>query len=120
MRWGIETSFRELKYALGLTSFHAKKVEYITQEVFARLVMYNFCEMITLHVVVQQKPTKYGYQVNFTVAIHICKKFFRDENVHPPDIEALIQKNVLPIRENRTDPRKIKFKKAVSFNYRVA
>lgn len=120
MRWGIETSFRELKYALGLTSFHAKKVEYITQEVFARLVMYNFCKMITLHVVVQQKPTKYGYQVNFTVTIHICKKFFRDENVHPPDIEALIQKNVLPIRENRTDPRKIKFKKAVSFNYRVA
>ena len=103
MRWGIETSFRELKYALGLTSFHAKKVE-----------------LITLHVVVQQKPTKHGYQVNFTVAIHICKKFFRDENVHPPDIEALIQKNVLPIRENRTDPRKIKLKKAVSFNYRVA
>lgn len=120
MRWGIETSFRELKYALGLTSFHAKKVAYITQEVFARLVMYNFCEMITLHVVVQQKPTKYGYQVNFTVAIHICKKFFRDENVHPPDVEALIRKNILPIRENRSDPRKIKFKKAVSFNYRIA
>lgn len=27
LRWGIETSFRELKYAIGLTSFHAKKVE---------------------------------------------------------------------------------------------
>ena len=120
MRWGIETSFRELKYALGLTSFHAKKVAYITQEVFARLIMYNFCEMITLQVVIQQKPTKYGYQVNFTVAIHVCKKFFRDENVHPPDVEALIRKNMLPIRENRSDPRKIKFKKAVSFNYRVA
>lgn len=25
MRWGIETSFRELKYAIGLTHFHAKK-----------------------------------------------------------------------------------------------
>ena len=25
MRWGIETSFRELKYAVGLTSFHSKK-----------------------------------------------------------------------------------------------
>lgn len=120
MRWGIETSFRELKYALGLTSLHAKKVAYITQEVFARLVMYNFCEMITLQVVIQQKPVKHGYQVNFTVAIHICKKFFRDNSVHPPDVEALIRKNVLPIRENRTDPRKIKFKKAVSFNYRVA
>lgn len=105
---------------MGLTSFHAKKVAYITQEIFARLVMYNFCEMITLHVVVQQKPTKYGYQVNFTVAIHICKKFFRDENVHPPDVEAHIRKNALPIRENCTDSRKIKFKKAVSLIYRVA
>lgn len=25
MRWGIETSFRELKYAIGLTSFHSKR-----------------------------------------------------------------------------------------------
>jgi hypothetical protein len=33
LRWGIETSFRELKYAIGLTSFHAKKVEYILQEI---------------------------------------------------------------------------------------
>lgn len=120
IRWGIETSFRELKYALGLTSFHARKVEYITQEVFARLVMYNFCEMITLHVVIQQRPTKHGYQVNFTIAIHICKNFFRDKNVYPPDVEALIRKNVLPIRNERKDPRKIKYKKAVCFNYRVA
>lgn len=26
-RWGIEISFRELKYALGLTCFHSKNVE---------------------------------------------------------------------------------------------
>lgn len=25
LRWGIETSFRELKYSIGLTSFHSKK-----------------------------------------------------------------------------------------------
>ena len=27
MRWGIETSFRELKYTVGLLHFHAKKRE---------------------------------------------------------------------------------------------
>ena len=42
--WGIETSFRELKYAVGLVNFHAKKQEYIIQETFARLIMYNFAE----------------------------------------------------------------------------
>ena len=39
MRWGIETSFRELKYTVGLLHFHAKKVEYIYQEVFAKQIM---------------------------------------------------------------------------------
>lgn len=29
MRWGIETSFKKLKYTVGLLHFHAKKVEYI-------------------------------------------------------------------------------------------
>ena len=31
MRWGIETSFRELKYSIGLIHFHSKKVEHINQ-----------------------------------------------------------------------------------------
>lgn len=36
MRWGIETSFRALKYSVGLSNFHSKKVGHITQEIFAR------------------------------------------------------------------------------------
>lgn len=121
MRWGIETSFRELKYSIGLTSFHSKKVEYIIQEIFARLTMYNFCELITLHVVIQQKDTKYSYQANFTAAIKICRYFFKFLNdISPPDVEALIQKNLLPIRTGRSAPRKVRFRTAVSFLYRVA
>lgn len=121
MRWGIETSFRELKYALGLINFHSKKVEYITQEVFARLTMYNFCELITLHVIISQNQRKHDYQANFTVAIHICKYFFRcSNNEHPPDVEALIQKNILPVRKGRKDLRKLKSRTTVSFIYRVA
>jgi hypothetical protein len=121
LRWGIETSFRELKYAIGLISFHSKKVEHITQEIFARLVMYNFCELITMHVVIQQKDTKHCYQVNFTRAIQVCKHYFKcQSDISPPDVEALIRKNILPIREGRKDPRKVKAKAVVSFLYRVA
>ena len=58
LRWGIETSFRQLKYTIGLSLFQSKKVEYITQEIFARLTMYNFCELITSHVVIQNKRRK--------------------------------------------------------------
>lgn len=121
MRWGIETSFRELKYAIGLVNFHSKKVEFIEQEVFAKLTMYNFCEIITLNVVITHKQRKHEYQVNFTVSIHICRYFFRHSNdENPPDVEALIKQNILPVRKGRKDQRKLRTKSSVSFIYRVA
>lgn len=119
MRWGIETSFRELKYAIGLSCFHSKKMEYIKQEIYARLILYNYCEIITMHVVIHQKDTKHIYQMNYTIAIHICRYFLRND-ISPPDVEKLIQKNLLPVRHGRSDPRKVKPKSAVSFLYRVA
>lgn len=119
MRWGIETSFRELKYAIGLSCFHSKKVEYIMQEIYARLVLYNYCEIITMNVVIHQKGTKHVYQMNYTIAIHICRYFLRND-ISPPDVEKLIQKNLLPVRPGRSDPRKVRPKSAVSFLYRVA
>jgi len=120
-RWGIETSFRELKYAVGLTSFHSKKVVYIQQEIYTRLLLYNFCEIITMHVVVEQKDTKHCYQINYTIAIHICRYFLKClPDIRPPDVEALIRKNLLPVRDGRHDPRKVRNRSAVSFLYRVA
>jgi len=35
-RWGIESSFRKLKYTIGLSNFHAYKPEYVKQEIWAR------------------------------------------------------------------------------------
>lgn len=118
MRWGIETAFREVKYAIGLSCFHSKKVEYIMQEIYARLILYNYCELITMHVVILQKNTKHVYQMNYTIAIHICRYFLRND-ISPPNVEKLIQKNLLPVRTGRSDPRKVKAKSAVSFLYRV-
>lgn len=121
MRWGIETSFRELKYAIGLTNFHAKKVPYIKQEIFARLLLYNFCEIITTSVVVEQSNnSKYCYQVNFTRAIFICKEYLKRKELTPVRVSQLIQKYILPIRPGRRDPRKVKHQAAVGFLYRVA
>ena len=119
MRWGIETSFRELKYTVGLLHFHAKKVEHIYQEVFARLIMYNFSELVTSPVIIQKADAKYAYKANFSVAVHVCRQFFLG-NVSPPDVEALIRKHVSPIRPGRSRPRKMTVKHAVSFIYRVA
>lgn len=72
MHWEIETSFRELKYAIGLTGFHAKKADYIRQEIWTRMVLYNFCEVITTRIVLTQgKGNKHVYQPNYTRAIKI-------------------------------------------------
>ena len=119
MRWGIETSFRELKHTVGLLHFHAKKVEYIYQEVFARLIMYNFSELIASLVIIQKSDSKYAYKANFSATVHICRQFFLG-NVSPLDVEALIRRNVSPIRPGRSSPRRITVKSPVSFVYRVA
>ena len=58
-RWGIETSFRDLKYTVGLLNFHSKKVMCILQEIYAHMIMYNFAEMITSHVAIEKKQRKY-------------------------------------------------------------
>lgn len=121
MRWGIETSFRALKYTVGLTNFHTKRRASITQETFARMIMYNFAEMMTSHVVISQLDKRHLYQVNFTVAVHVCRRFLRSrDNGPPPDVEALIRKNILPIRPGRQNTRNIRSQSAVSFVYRVA
>ena len=119
MRWGIETSFRELKYTVGLLHFHAKKVENITQEIFARLIMYNFTELITSHVVIQKPNRKHPYKANFSVAVQVCRQFLLG-NISPPDVEATISKNISVTRTGRSNPRNTVVKHAVSFLYRVA
>ena len=119
LRWGIETSFRQLKYTIGLSWFQSKKVECITQEIFARLTMYNFCELITSHVVIQNKRRKYVYQTNFTAAVHICRQFLRGA-VSPPKVETLISQHIVPIRPGRSTPRRTKDIKFNGFFYRIA
>lgn len=120
MRWGIETSFRELKYVIGLTNMHAKKDCFIQQEIFAKLIMYNFAEQIISSAVVKQdNDRKFKYQINYTMGIQICLDFYRCL-VDASKVYELMLKYILPIREGRRDVRKMKPKSFVCFTYRVA
>ena len=116
LRWGIETSFRDLKHTIGTTNFHSKKVEYIIQEIWARLILFNFCAIVAAHVVIVKGVTKHFYQVNFAMAIKICHHFIRlRAGEPPPDVEALIGKHTLPIRLGRTFARQHRFQPPASF-----
>ena len=120
MRWGIETSFRELKHIFGTGNFRSKKREYIEHEIWAKFILYNFCSIITQHVVLKKMNRKYEYQVNFTVAFNACHYFIRlKKGESPPNIEGLIRQNILPIRPNRNYARQHRFQIPVSFAYRT-
>ena len=120
MRWGLETAFRHLKYVVGLIHLHSKKVDSIKQEIFASLILHNFCEIITNNVFVEKKNTKHFYQVNATRAFQICRHFLRLSNKSIlPDVEALIAKELLPVKENRSSDRKMGHRKPFSFLYRA-
>ena len=68
-----------------------------------------------------QRKSDKTKQVNFTIAIYICREYLRNKrNLSPPDVINLIEKHVLPVRPGRKDPRKVNPQAAVSFLYRVA
>jgi IS4 transposase len=122
LRWGIETSFRSLKYTVGMLHYHSKKAECIFQEVFASLIIYNFTEWITAQVIIQKPKCKHTYKVNFTAAVHLCRKLL-SEKMHPPDVEELIAKYIVPIRPNRNYERRLSKRgkvTAINFTYRIA
>ena len=120
-RWGIESSFRKLKYTIGLSSFHSYKPEYIQQEIWAKLIAYNITEMIINLAVIEKSNTKHAYKANFSRASHICRIFLRS---HPEkdsiDVMLLLQKELIPIRNGRQYPRlqTAHFRKPRYFIYR--
>lgn len=119
LRWGIETSFRDLKYTMGMLDFHSKKVMCIHQEIYAHLIMYNFAEMITSHVVIEKKQRKYTYKANFSVAAHVCRLFYHGKTTSP-NLETIIARNIIPIRDDRHIERRLTVKVFHGFLYRIA
>lgn len=122
-RWGIESSFRKLKYTIGLSNFHAYKPEYIKQEIWAKLIAYNITEALINHTVIAKKDTKHKYMVNFSVAAHICRVFLRNNTKkNSIDVMGLLQKELIPIRNERQYPRlqTAHFRKPRYFIYRAA
>ena len=122
-RWSIESSFRKLKYTIGLSNFHAYKPEYIEQEIWAKLIAYNVTEMMINHTFLETHNTKHEYKVNFTIAAHICRVFLRlTTEKDQYDVMSLLQKELIPIRNERQYPRlqTAHFRKPRYFIYRVA
>lgn len=120
LRWGIETSFRELKYSVGLVNFHAKKKDSIIQEIFARLTLHNFSKSIIQNIILMNQDTTHDYQINFVMAVFVCRQFIRLFNTISINVEALISKYLSIVRMDRSFARNLKIKSFTSFVYRIS
>ena len=117
LRWGQETSFRDLKHTIGTANFHSKSPEYIGFEILCRMTLYNFCTIITMEVPIKKRTGKWEYQVNLSMAIKICFEFLSDR-MGPGSVNDLISRYILPIRPDRTYARQLRFQAPASFAYR--
>ena len=121
LRWGIETSFRDLKYTLGLVNLHGKSDAFAEQEIYASLTAFNFASRICCEVVIRQpKNGVYAYKVNFKMAVMLCKEFLRTPNADSEKLLEEIARHTVPIRPNRQDERNLRAKGFYGFVYRVA
>lgn len=117
LRWGQETSFRDLKHTIGTANFHSKSPQYIEFGILCRMALYNFCTIITMEVPIEKKTAKWEYQVNLSMAIKIYFAFLSDQ-MGPGNVNDLISRYILPIRPDRTYARQLRFQVPASFAYR--
>ena len=119
-RWGIETSFRDIKYAAGMLFFHSRKKQLLLQEIYAKLILYNFSEAVTGGIVVQKRKGNMQYSINFTIAVSLCVEFIRRSSNGADlfELDDLISRHLVPVRPGRSSPRYIRARTATSFLYR--
>ncbi len=119
MRWSEETSFKQLKYTIGLVNFHAKKSEYIKQEIYARLIFFNLSNIMIQLADIQHKTKKYGWKVNFTAAVTNIRNFLNGK-IDGKELLERIKRVLVPIKPERSYPRMILPQSAKSLNNRIA
>lgn len=101
LRWEIETSFRKLKYTIGLNYFHGRKEELVLQEIYSRVIMYNFSQIIAGNIITEKKNKKWKYKVDFKRAASVCRKILTGK-IKLKEIVKLLERNMIPSRPDRS------------------
>lgn len=107
LRWNIEVSYRYLKHDIHLTSFISRKKEFIYQEIWAKLTMYNVTSLITNRLEEKRenrKKKKHIHKINYSNACHLIREAFKGvkrKGGVPPDLDNSIIKDTSPVRPGR-------------------
>ncbi len=120
MRWGIETAFHQLKYALGALALHSVKYDFVIQEIGAKIVLFNLGQAVVAGTEFPPKSRNgKARKINVTRAMEIIRAFWHGITQRPEGIEKLLRKYLVPVRKGRQCCRKNTQKKAVPFNHRL-
>lgn len=101
-RWGIETSFRELKYTVGLIHLHSRKSDLVLQEIFAAFTVFNFTQAAAWNTDEDWGHSKYKRRVNFAHAVYLCCEALRGR---AGEVAGLLERTLQPCRPGRFYPR---------------
>ena len=121
-RWNIEVSYRHLKYVTDLNRTHSVKRDFLIQEIWAKLIMFNI-SMIMINYINENKISKEvkrkdEYKVNVSVAVELIRSCIKRKGHVPPGLIKQIASNILPVRHSRKYNRNVHPQRFVSFNYR--
>lgn len=121
-RWSIETSFRSLKYAVSLVYLHSVNRELIIQEIYAKLILYNFASL--LHACAEKerqtlnRKTKHPYRVSFDDTIPVAQSLLM-RNIMNKKVKALLLRHLTSIRDSVSKPRFVRSQSAKPLNNRA-
>ena len=116
LRWNEETAFRHLKYAGSMVHIHSLKREFLIQEIYAKLTIYNFSSYINSSFEnVERRTGKYLYVKNHTQVQKLCLRFLKGTI---KDIKSLITRYLVPVRPGRTFGRNLRRQSADTLAYR--
>jgi hypothetical protein len=124
MRWGVETCFLTLKSRLQIENFSSAKRELILQDFHASVFVYNMM-IAAINEAAVEKPakgqSKYAYKPNKNIAIAEIRNILIDSFSDDDPIKRqssfmramdIISRSVVPIRNNRSHKRTVKYKSA--------
>lgn len=116
LRWNQETAYRHLKYAGNMVHIHSVKREFLLQEIFGKLTLYNFTSFLAACIgKVRKRTDTHVYALNHTQAQKVCIRFLKGTIKDPV---SLICRYLEPVRPGRGFKRSLRTQTADALTYR--
>ena len=120
LRWHEEGAFRDLKYTIGMLYFHSANQELIRQEIYASLILHNYCRLLVNNIPPgENKKWKWRYKSNFKLAVTNIRRYMNDD-IDEYELTLRIKKFLIPIRPGRSYSRNVRPQSAKTPSYYTA